>query len=178
MNPYKFIRNYSEGKSLLSLCSGIGLEFNNLSATDVTAVDISPEYVLELNKNHPSVKAVCMDALNFVRSQPDNSYDVVTLVDGLEHMTKARGREILKGLKRIAKQDVLLFFPQGQAEDGYLKNEPHDAWGIAGADEHQTHKSGWTEKEAVDFGYTLLAKSEEISQHGEPYTALMFVYHK
>jgi len=179
MNPYKFVKQATDnGESLLSLCSGIGLEFNNLNASDVTAVDISARYLLELSRNHAGVKTVASDALQYVREQPDNSVDVITLIDGLEHMAKTRGRELLKQIKRVARKKVLLFFPQGEAKDGYLKNEPHGAWGIEGQDEHQTHKSGWTKDEALRLGFTLIAESKETSQHGEPYTALMFVYNK
>lgn len=179
MNPYKFVKQATDnGESLLSLCSGIGLEFNNLSASDVTAVDISATYLIELNRNHSGVKTVASDALHYARVQPDNSVDVVTLIDGLEHMTKARGKELLGHIKRIARKKVLLFFPEGEAEGGYLKNDPHNAWDIGGQDEYQTHKSGWTKDEAIKLGFTLIAEAKETSQHGEPYTALMFTYNK
>jgi ubiquinone/menaquinone biosynthesis C-methylase UbiE len=179
MNPYQTIKeNVNQSDSLLSLCSGIGLEFRGLSVDDITAVDVSSEYVEVLKEKYPHIKAVNSDALEFIKKQPDNSYDVVTFVDGLEHMPKKTGKQVLSHVKRVARKKVILFFPQGEAPDGYLRNEPHNAWGVEGADEYQTHKSGWTKQEAIDLGFTLLQEVQDTSQHGEPYKALMFIYEK
>ena len=79
-------------------------------------------------------------------------------------------------MKRVARKQILLFTPQGPHEDGYLKNEPHNAWGIEGADHFQTHKSGWTVDELRDLGFELILSADDISQHGESYTALMMRY--
>lgn len=70
-------------------------------------------------------------------------------------------------MKRVGKK-ILLFTP-----DGYLDNHPHDAWGISGADEFQTHKSGWSALELKDLGFRMLLATDDVSQHGEPYRALM-----
>lgn len=176
MNPYQTIKeNVKQGDKLLSLCSGIGLEFKGIETDDITAVDISSQYMEVLKTKYPHVKCVTSDALKFIKSQSDKSYDVVTFVDGLEHMPKETGRKVLNHLKRVGKK-AILFFPQGEAPDGYLRNEPHNAWGVEGADEFQTHKSGWTKQEALDLGFKLVQEVADISQHGEPYKALMFIY--
>jgi hypothetical protein len=88
-------------------------------------------------------------------------------------MDKRVGLKLIKQMKRVARQKILLFTPQGNSDNGYLRNEPHDAWGISGADEYQTHRSGWTLQELQKLGFTLLLSTEGVSQHGEPYTALM-----
>ncbi len=179
MNPYKFIhQSVKPTDKLLSLCSGIGLEFPGVQTEDITAVDVSARYLVELMRKFPHIKAVNSDAVLYAEAQDDNSFDIVTLIDGLEHITKPRGKRLLKNIKRIAKRQVILFVPQGHNDDGYLKNEPHNAWDIDGQDEFQTHKSGWTEEEILKYGFELVAKAIDTSQHGEPYTALMFVYNK
>lgn len=179
MNPYIYVYEATKnGESLLSLCCGIGLELQNLATQNVTAVDIAPQYLEKVHERCPQAKLVEIDALEYASKQLDNSIDVVSLVDGLEHLTKWRGKKLLKEMKRVAKKQVLVFFPQGDVPDGYLRNEPHDAWGISGADEHQTHKSGWTEDELKHLGYTLVASARSISQHDEPYSALLFTYKK
>jgi ubiquinone/menaquinone biosynthesis C-methylase UbiE len=176
MNPYQTIReNVKPGDKLLSLCSGVGYEFGRLETDDITAVDISPQYIEVLKNKYPHIKCFNSDALEFIKEQSDKSFDVVTFVDGLEHMPKEAGRQVLDHIKRVGKK-VILFFPQGEAPDGYLRNEPHNAWGIEGADEFQTHKSGWTKQEALDLGFKLTQEVQDISQHSEPYKALMFIY--
>jgi len=168
MNPYIYVKEATDnGESLLSLCCGIGYELNNLNASKVTAVDIAGPYIEALKKNHPGVEAVCSDALEYITSAPDDSYDVISIIDGIEHMDKKTGLELIKHMKRVAKR-ILLFTP-----DGYLKNEPHNAWDIEGADEHQTHKSGWSRLELKDLGFTIISMADDISQHGEPFTSLM-----
>ncbi len=179
MNPYLYVAEATKnGESLLSLCCGIGLELSNLNTDDVTAVDIAPQYIEQVHIRCPQATLVVSDSLEFLKDQPDSFYDVISIIDGIEHMDKQVGLELIKQMKRVAKREVLLFTPEGKAEDGYLKNEPHNAWGIEGADEHQTHKSGWTKDELVRLGFGLLREHDDISQHGEPYTALMMRYLK
>lgn len=179
MNPYPAVREaVQHGESLLVLCCGIGQELKRLNTNNITAVDISPEYIKEVKKNYPEVNAINSDALDFARKQPDNSYDVVSFIDGLEHMDKKSGIEILGHIKRIARKRVVLFLPEGLSPDGYLRNEPHNAWDIEGADEYQKHKSGWRDDEIKALGFTGVSRTLEMSQHNEPYYALMFEYIK
>jgi len=174
MDPYIFVGRATEkGESLLSLCGGIGLELRDVTTKDITVVDIVPQYLFQVAHQYPNVKVVESDALEYLRTQPDQSVDVISIIDGIEHMTKGTGLNLITEMKRVAKKEILLFTPQGHVDGGYLKNEPHNAWGIEGADERQTHKSGWTALELKDLGFEMLNSAEDVSQHGEPYTALM-----
>lgn len=170
MNPYRYVREAVEdGSTLLSLCVGIGLELNNLNAKSIMGVDIAPQYIEALKRNHAGIVAVLSDVTEFIQEAPDNSFDVISFIDGLEHLSKEDGLIVLKECKRVAKKEIIVF-----TQIGYLKNEPHNAWGIEGADEYQRHKSGWEVEELAELGYRLIEKSEEISQHGEQYTAVLY----
>lgn len=174
MNPYPYVKGATDnGESLLCLCCGIGLELSNLSTDDVTAVDVAPQYLDEVKHRCSQAKTVCSNALDYVKSQPDSSVDIISIIDGIEHMDKESGLRLIDEMKRVTRSKILLFTPEG-----YLRNEPHNAWDIEGADEHQTHKSGWTRLELKDLGFQLVESSEGISQHNEPYTALMTIYTK
>lgn len=174
MNPYIYVQQAtSNGESLLSLCCGIGLELSGLSTQDVTAVDLAQQYLDDVKHRCPQAKTVLSDALEYTKAQPDNSVDVISIIDGIEHMDKKSGIKLLKEMKRVVRKEILLFTPEGPGEGGYLKNEPHNAWGIEGADHFQTHKSGWTAGELEKFGFGFIAKAYDTSQHGEPYAALM-----
>lgn len=175
MNPYIYVREATnDGESLLSLCCGIGLELSSLNTTDITAVDIAPQYLKEV-KHRAKAKTIQSDATEYILQQPDKSVDVISFLDGVEHMTKEKGLITLEECKRVARKKILVFTPEGQSPDGYLKNEPHNAWGIEGADEHQKHLSGWTREEMKKLGFQILEERDEISQHGEPYKAVMYI---
>lgn len=177
MDPYFYVREATKnGESLLSLCCGIGLELNNLNTQDVTAVDIAPQYLEQVRGRCPQAKTICSDTLEYLKGQEDSSVDVISIIDGIEHMDKKTGRAAIRQMKRVARRKILLFTPQGPGKDGYLKNEPHNAWGIEGADHFQTHKSGWTVDELKRHGFTLILAAGDTSQHNEPYTALMMEY--
>lgn len=177
INPYDYVKEATQNdESLLSLCCGIGLELNGLRTPNVTAVDAAPQYLKEVKHRCSQAKTVCSDALVFTKEQPDNSFDVISIIDGIEHLDKKTGLKLIDEMKRVAKKEILLFTPQGHAEDGYLKNEPHDAWGISGADHFQLHRSGWTALELKDLGFEILDIQSSISQHDEPYNAIMARY--
>jgi ubiquinone/menaquinone biosynthesis C-methylase UbiE len=177
MSPYFYVKQATEnGESLLSLCCGIGLELSGIQTEDVTAVDVAPQYLEQVTTRCPQAKTVCSDTLEFLKQQPNESYDVISIIDGIEHMDKDTGKKVIREMKRVCRKEILLFTPQGHVEDGYLKNEPHNACGIEGADEHQTHKSGWTVEELIKEGFEVILTKDDVSQHGDPYTALMMVW--
>lgn len=179
MNPYTYIKEATDpDKSLLSLCCGVGLEFQFLQTPHITAVDLSPQYIEVLKTNYPKVNAVLSDALKFVKSCKDNSYNVISIIDGIEHMPKETGLALIPEMKRVCSDKILLFTPQGPGADGFLKNEPHNAWGVEGADHFQLHQSGWTADELQELGFTPVLHASDVSQHGEPYTALMYEFNK
>lgn len=174
INPYNYVKEATDpDKSLLSLCCGIGLELSYLQTQDVTAVDLAPQYLAEVKNRCPQAKTVESGALEYLKTQKAKSVDVISIIDGIEHMDKKTGIKVIKEMKRVAKEKILLFTPQGPSEDGYLRNEPHNAWGIEGADHLQQHQSGWTIDELKDHGFTILLAVSDTSQHGEPYTAVM-----
>ena len=179
MNPYTFVKEATDpNKSLLSLCCGVGLELEYLQTQDVTAVDVHQPYLDAVMARCPQAKLILSDALDYVTKLPDNTVDVISIIDGIEHMDKESGVKIITEMKRVAKEKILLFTPQGPGEDGYLKNEPHNAWGIEGADHFQTHKSGWTTDDLKEQGFTILKEVMDTSQHGEPYIAIMAEWNK
>lgn len=179
MNPYIYVKEATDpDKSLLSLCCGVGLELQALQTPNVTGVDLSPQYIDVLKSSYPSVKAVLSDALEYLKTCEDNSFDVISIIDGIEHMPKEVGVAIIPEMKRVCKEQILLFTPQGHVDGGFLKNEPHNAWGVEGADHFQLHQSGWTQDELEEAGFDLVLSTTDTSQHGEPYTALMMRYRK
>lgn len=179
MNPYVYVKEATDpDKSLLSLCCGIGLELQFLQTQDVTAVDLHQPYLDGVKERCPQAKTVKSDALEYIKKQDTDSVDVISIIDGIEHMDKKSGKELISHMKRVCREKILLFTPQGPGPDGYLKNEPHNAWGIEGADHYQTHKSGWTVEELEKLGFKMILIAHDTSQHGEPYQAIMCQWEK
>lgn len=175
MDPYYYVHQATKnGESLLSLCCGIGLELERLKTQSVVAVDLYEKYLDEVKKHCPQATTVHSDALEYTKEQPDNSFDVISIIDGIEHMPKEVGLALIPEMKRVCKEQILLFTPQGPGEDGFLKNEPHNAWDVEGGDHFQLHQSGWTADELEELGFEGVLFADDVSQHGEKYTALMF----
>lgn len=175
MTPGTHIRaNLTPGDSLLSLCCGIGIELRKLGeGTPITGVDIVQPYIDEFQKMFPWADTATMDAVKFVSRAKDDSFDVVSCIDGIEHLTKEEGYKLLKEMKRVCRKKALIFTPQG-----YIKNEPHHTWGIDGGDHHQLHLSGWTKEELKKEGFELIAEENALSAHNEAYKEGMYVYNK
>lgn len=170
MNPYTYLKEACVGgKSVLSLCCGIGLELSNLPTQDVTAVDIYQPYLDEVKHRCDYAKTVCSDALKYLKRQPDKSVQIISIIDGIEHMDKKTGLDVIKEMKRVASEQILLFTPQG-----HIDNHPENTWGIPGGDKYQEHLSGWEIEELQDLGFDMLLAAGDISQHGQSYNAVMY----
>jgi len=169
MNPYQFVTDaVGQDDTLLSLCAGVGYELNGVQG-EITAVDIYQPHLDVINIHYPNVKTVCSDILDYLKTLPDDSFDVISLIDAIEHLTKKRGLAVLKECNRVAKREILIFTPKG-----FVKNEPHNAWGIEGNDKYQEHKSGWEPEELAKFGYEVIRSEPSTSQHGENFTEMMY----
>lgn len=77
---------------------------------------------------------------------PDESFDAVILTDVIEHMSREDGFRTLQEAKRIARNRVHVFTPNGFMAQ-HVGAVDEDEWGFSG-NELQTHLSGWT---AEDF---------------------------
>jgi SAM-dependent methyltransferase len=169
MNPFQFLEEIvGPDTSVLSLCCGIGNELTNVRTEHITAVDIAPQYIEEIKKIFPNIKTEVSDAVEYIKKAKDLSFDVISLFDAIEHLTKEDGLVLLKECKRVAKKHIIVFTPEG-----YVDNHPHNAWGIEGADKHQLHLSGWTMDELRSLGFFIQHRQPNITQHGEPFAALM-----
>jgi predicted TPR repeat methyltransferase len=169
MNPFQFLEELVNGDTtVLSLCCGVGHELANVRTEHITAVDIAPQYIAEVKKKFPHIKTEVANAVDYIKKAKDQSFDVISLFDAIEHLTKEDGLILLEECKRVAKKHIIVFTPEG-----YVDNHPHDAWGISGADKYQLHLSGWSVDELKNLGFTILHRQPNITQHGEPFAALM-----
>ena len=173
MSPGSFVRKYMEG-TLLSLCCGIGVELRRLDETQpITAVDIYEPYTKEFKKMFPWADVHTKDVLEFLKEAKDNSYDVISCMDGIEHLTKEDGYTLLKEMKRVCSKKALIFTP-----DRHTKNEPKNTWDIPGGDHYQLHLSGWPPKDLEAEGFKLVHQQLAQSAHNEIFNESFYVYNK
>lgn len=101
------------GLSVLDICCGSGMtsEYYVKEGTDVTGTDISPECIkrakIRLQKYGFSAKFQMADSENL--SFPDDSFDIVSVHDGLHHLKNPR-KAVLEMI-RVAKRGVVIIEP-------------------------------------------------------------------
>ena len=84
----------------------------------------------------------------------ENSFDVVTAFDAIEHLEKEEGFKLIKDAERIARKKVIFFTPK-KWDDNKRSVEDKKFWSYGNTANY--HKSLWKEKDFTDLGYKLLS---------------------
>lgn len=112
-----------------------------------------------------------IEELNF----PEKSFDVVIMIDVLEHLEKEQGKILLKKAEKWARKKVIINSP-----NGYLPLKSLDE------NHFQLHRSGWTIEEMNNLrykaygmaGWKFLRSGEnatkKVSQEGESFFTIRF----
>lgn len=89
----------------------------------------------------------------------DDSFDVVTLMDVVEHFPKRQARTLIKNAERIARHQVLIFAPRGHDP------QTRDVLGMGG-DRYQKHRSQWLVRDFKGLGYRVMVLERFHEQKG------------
>ena len=84
------------------------------------------------------------------------SVDTVFLLDVIEHVEKAEGKQLLHLTEPIARRQVVVFTPLGFVPQEHPDGK--DAWGLNGG-EWQRHRSGWSFEDFED-GWEIFASKD------------------
>lgn len=121
-------------------------------ANHKTVIDICQEALERWAAIHAGI--LCQDAKDLSWLWADDTFDVVFLLDVLEHMEEDSALACVEAAERIAKYQVIVATP-----DGY---QPFDDWeSIITPDcdvpcpENMVHKSGWGREFFEDRGYKV-----------------------
>jgi len=113
-------------------------------------VEPCDEYVQILKTRFEDARDVLVlksDALTIVKAISDLSVDSIFLLDVIEHLEKDDGIELIIELKRIVREQIVVFTPLGFMPQ-HIEPDLRDRWGLSGGG-FQEHKSGWL---PADFG--------------------------
>ena len=130
-----------------------GFDFPNPSL----CLDAYGPYLDQVKGERLCVQWDAADGLQIFR---DSSYDVVLLLDVLEHLKRTRAVQLLIDATHIARKRVLVYTPSGWlAQDG-------DVSGLGG-DEWQTHRCAFAYSELKGLGFLVKKWRTRSAQHGE-----------
>lgn len=158
----QFIANHIHPThKVLDLGCGILQQFGGTIPCEYyLAVDGFLPYLEHLNASisamtlHGMLPDVCNQFL-------DNSWDIVLLIDVIEHLEKEDGLAVLDHMERIARHKVIIDTPLG-----FQPQEAWDAWGFPVC-ELQAHLSGWEQEEFTDRGYEVSLLPNNSIQAGD-----------
>lgn len=109
-------------------------------------VDAFPQYLHEIKGSGPVMVACLPQVLNLFIHE---SWDVVLLLDVVEHMKKADARTTIARAQRVARRLLIVFTPDGFRVGGEL-----DQWGFV-PNHYQMHRCGFSQEELEGFGFKV-----------------------
>jgi len=146
--------------TVLDFGCGIMTQSKDLNCKTMVGVDIWGQY-LDALKNKFTVLKV-----NLSKEQldifVDNSFDVVLLLDIVEHFDKSIAINLIKQAERIARKKVIIYTPSG-----FLKQEksPNSTWGANNP--YQKHRCGFKAEELESMGYEVICLTDQYFNFGK-----------
>jgi len=119
-------------------------------------VEIYEPYLRYVKDNE--ARFYCEDAINWCARQKPGSFDLVLLIDVIEHLRKREGDRLLEAAKQVARRRVILYTPEG-----FRKQTPEESasavqrvYGVPRmVNEFQKHQSGWTRAELENAEFAI-----------------------
>lgn len=106
--------------------------------TTIDCIEIWSPYITKLH-NHVYSNIFIGNALNVLDKL--NNYDIVTFIDGLEHLDKEEGIELLNKMYRKTNNLLILSFPRT------LRPKANHEW----TNPYEAHRSLWTVLDLIDI---------------------------
>ena len=116
---------------------GPGIRPQDLVPTSVhICVEPHHEYVEILKDEYPVICGKAIDVVPLLKG-----IDTFVCLDVIEHMEKEEGLKLIEEMKKIARQQIVIFTPNGFEPQSHPDGV--DKWGMNGGF-WQEHRSGWT----------------------------------
>ncbi len=144
-------------KTVLDLACGISLKSQYVDADIRVGLDIYKPYLenIELENNVPHV-LINADIMGIDELFLPKSFDLVLLLDIVEHLEKEQSLKLIKMAEEIAKVAVVIETP-----NGYIPQDM-DILGYGGHT-FQTHRCGWEPEELINMEYKIVIRDYQMS---------------
>ena len=148
--------------SILDVACGLSLKSQYLQADIRVGVDIYRPYLEKIDAKVPFTTVV-HDVRKLDEVFIDKSFDIVLMLDIIEHLEKHESLALIETATRLARVAVIVETPEGYVPQNI------DIWGHGG-DEWQTHRCGWEKAELEGMGFKVLRRPytmQNIRRHTE-----------
>lgn len=154
----KILQNdVNDTDAVIDVGCGIFMTTDGLKCKSLIGIDAWSPY-LNLKKDEFQTINFDISKINNFKIFLDNSYDIITCIDVIEHLEKENALLVINEFKRIARKKVIIFTPDGFVEQN---DGPPGSWGENNPI-FQKHRSGWSklEFEDLDFKVTIYPDAE------------------
>jgi len=148
--------------TVLDVACGLSLKSQYLDADIRVGVDIYRPYLEKIDAKVPYTTVV-HDVRKLDEVFLAKSFDLVLMLDIIEHLEKDESLALLETAERLAKVAVIIETPEGYVPQNI------DIWGHGG-DHFQTHRCGWEKAELEAMGYRVVRRPytmQNIKRHTE-----------
>jgi SAM-dependent methyltransferase len=148
---------YPTGKirTVLDVACGLSLKSQYIQADVRVGVDIYRPYLEKIESRVPYA-VINADALGLSTLFLPKSFDLVLLLDIVEHLEKTDALRLIEMAEQIARIAVVIETPKGYVPQNI------DIWGHGG-DTYQTHRSAWEPEDFAARGYQVLVRPYTMS---------------
>lgn len=137
INDY-IVSNVKKTHSVLDVGCGDKRFSKNLDCSKVTTLDawekVKPDFIIDLEKRDFPFE--------------ENSFDVVLMIDFIEHIEKSRGFALLEQAKNITKEFIIIFTPLFWSDNQHNVSNPN-LWCYG--NKYDLHKSLWSENDFIGW---------------------------
>lgn len=151
--------------SILDIGCGCG-QFKIFRKFNSIGCDIFSESLEIARKNNNYKKFIKIDIRNLTFTL--NSFDAVTCLRVIEHLSKEDGIKLIENMEKIARKKIIIVTPWGYdtSKGGHFSKE----------NSYQIHLSGWTPKEFEERGYKTYPMRTMRWKYGSEYLNLIVNY--
>jgi len=161
---FKWIRSeISNEDTVLDLGCGICNPIKNIKCKHITGVDIFEGYRPLAEKILNEFKVADVTKIDF----PDKSFDVILILDLVEHLNYEDAVKLIEKAEKWAKKKVIVFTPIGFLEQNLKKGL--DPWGYPNP--AQQHLCGFDKEFFIQRGYNITEYPGD-KAHNKAYTSM------
>jgi len=142
-------------QTVLDVGCGLSLKSQYIDAQVRVGVDIYRPFLEKIGAECPYA-VVNADAMDLDKLFLPHSFDLVLLLDIVEHLEKKESIKLLEMAEKIARIAVIIETPKGYIPQNI------DIWEWGGH-KYQTHRSGWEPEEFIKRGYKVIIRDYKMS---------------